>query len=31
MADNKRVDEATGTSTVGHEWDGIEEDRKSVV
>ena len=20
-----RVDEATGTSTVGHEWDGIEE------
>jgi len=25
MADNKRVDEATGTSTVGHEWDGIEE------
>ena len=25
MADKKRVDEATGTSTVGHEWDGIEE------
>ncbi len=25
MADNKRIDEATGTSTVGHEWDGIEE------
>ncbi|WP_213982335.1 cytochrome-c oxidase, cbb3-type subunit III [Sphingomonas sp. dw_22] len=25
MADNKRVDQATGTSTVGHEWDGIEE------
>ena len=25
MADNKRVDEATGTQTVGHEWDGIEE------
>lgn len=24
MAD-KRIDEATGTSTVGHEWDGIEE------
>ncbi len=22
---NKRVDEATGTQTVGHEWDGIEE------
>jgi cytochrome c oxidase cbb3-type subunit 3 len=22
---NKRIDEATGTSTVGHEWDGIEE------
>jgi len=22
---NKRVDEATGTETVGHEWDGIEE------
>lgn len=22
---NKRVDETTGTSTVGHEWDGIEE------
>mgnify|MGYP001604148405 CR=1 FL=1 len=22
---NKRVDEATGTPTVGHEWDGIEE------
>ncbi|ODP37942.1 cytochrome-c oxidase, cbb3-type subunit III [Sphingomonas turrisvirgatae] len=25
MADGKRIDEATGTSTVGHEWDGIEE------
>ncbi|WP_066590479.1 cytochrome-c oxidase, cbb3-type subunit III [Sphingomonas pruni] len=25
MADNKRIDQATGTSTVGHEWDGIEE------
>lgn len=26
MADPKqRIDEATGTSTVGHEWDGIEE------
>ncbi len=25
MADRKRVDEATGTETVGHEWDGIEE------
>ncbi len=25
MADNKRVDEATGTDFVGHEWDGIEE------
>lgn len=25
MADNKRIDAATGTSTVGHEWDGIEE------
>ncbi|NCP11226.1 MAG: cytochrome-c oxidase, cbb3-type subunit III [Sphingomonadales bacterium] len=25
MADNKHVDEATGTETVGHEWDGIEE------
>lgn len=25
MADHKRIDEATGTSTVGHEWDGIEE------
>ncbi len=25
MVDRKRVDEATGTSTVGHEWDGIEE------
>ena len=22
---NKRIDEPTGTSTVGHEWDGIEE------
>lgn len=25
MVDRKRVDEATGTQTVGHEWDGIEE------
>jgi cytochrome c oxidase cbb3-type subunit 3 len=25
VADNKRIDEATGTMTVGHEWDGIEE------
>ena len=25
MADNKRIDEPTGTHTVGHEWDGIEE------
>lgn len=25
MADNKRIDEATGVETVGHEWDGIEE------
>ena len=25
MAENRRIDEATGTSTVGHEWDGIEE------
>lgn len=25
MADNRRIDEPTGTSTVGHEWDGIEE------
>ena len=25
MADNKRIDEATNTETVGHEWDGIEE------
>ncbi|MBB6124855.1 cytochrome-c oxidase, cbb3-type subunit III [Sphingobium subterraneum] len=25
MVDQKRIDEATGTSTVGHEWDGIEE------
>ncbi len=23
--ENKRIDEATGTETVGHEWDGIEE------
>ena len=22
---NKRIDQATGTETVGHEWDGIEE------
>ena len=25
MVEQKRIDEATGTSTVGHEWDGIEE------
>lgn len=25
MVDRKRIDEATGTETVGHEWDGIEE------
>ncbi|MCW3849497.1 cytochrome-c oxidase, cbb3-type subunit III [Sphingomonas sp. LB-2] len=25
MAENKRIDPKTGTSTVGHEWDGIEE------
>lgn len=25
MTDNKRIDETTGTETVGHEWDGIEE------
>lgn len=25
MADNKRIDDKTGTATVGHEWDGIEE------
>jgi cytochrome c oxidase cbb3-type subunit 3 len=25
MADDKRIDEATGTRFVGHEWDGIEE------
>jgi cytochrome c oxidase cbb3-type subunit 3 len=25
MAENKRIDHATGTPTVGHEWDGIEE------
>ena len=25
MPDNKRIDKATGTQTVGHEWDGIEE------
>jgi len=25
MADNKRIDRPTGTETVGHEWDGIEE------
>ena len=23
--ENKRIDQATGTETVGHEWDGIEE------
>ncbi len=25
MSDNKRIDHPTGTETVGHEWDGIEE------
>jgi cytochrome c oxidase cbb3-type subunit 3 len=25
MANDKRIDEPTGTHTVGHEWDGIEE------
>lgn len=25
MADQKRIDKPTGTQTVGHEWDGIEE------
>ncbi|WP_017672174.1 cytochrome-c oxidase, cbb3-type subunit III [Blastomonas sp. AAP53] len=25
MSDKSRIDEPTGTSTVGHEWDGIEE------
>jgi cytochrome c oxidase cbb3-type subunit 3 len=25
MADKKRIDQPTGTATVGHEWDGIEE------
>ncbi len=25
MAEKKRIDEPTGTQTVGHEWDGIEE------
>ncbi|MEZ5710615.1 MAG: cytochrome-c oxidase, cbb3-type subunit III [Blastomonas sp.] len=25
MSDNKRIDDPTGTETVGHEWDGIEE------
>ena len=25
MADDKRIDDATGTRFVGHEWDGIEE------
>jgi len=25
MVERKRIDEKTGTSTVGHEWDGIEE------
>src|SRR5512147_2915854 len=25
MADDKRIDEKTGTGFVGHEWDGIEE------
>jgi len=25
MADNKKIDEISGTETTGHEWDGIEE------
>jgi len=25
MAENKRIDQPSGTETVGHEWDGIEE------
>ena len=25
MSNNKRIDQPTGTETVGHEWDGIEE------
>ena len=25
MAEHKKIDEATGVETVGHEWDGIEE------
>ena len=25
MAENKRIDHPTGTETVGHEWDGIED------
>ncbi len=25
MADDRRIDDKTGTATVGHEWDGIEE------
>ena len=25
MSENKYIDKATGTETVGHEWDGIEE------
>jgi hypothetical protein len=25
MAEQKRIDQPTGTETVGHEWDGIEE------
>ncbi len=25
MSDKKRIDAPTGTQTVGHEWDGIEE------
>ena len=25
MSDKSRIDEPTGTATVGHEWDGIEE------
>ena len=25
MADKRKIDQPTGTETVGHEWDGIEE------
>ena len=25
MVNKQKIDEATGTKTVGHEWDGIEE------